>query len=338
MPSAVERELPGGIVDRRASAGSTRFPELMRVARQTLKGYCGLQRPTEGRNVLIFSTPRSGSTWLQELFLSQPRYRACNEPLNLRNPYVRRHLGISDWVELQSRRAEPKLAAYFRRICDGQVRGLCDRPFTANYRFYTDRLAFKIIHGCEDRIAWLQNLIGGKVVLLIRHPIAVTVSRRELPRLFALLNSDYRSAFSKKELALAASIAESGSWFEKGVLHWCLENAIPLRNIAPDWIVVCYEQLVLQPEPIIDRLATAVPIDDVERVRQRLGVPSRVMRQSDAITQTLVRTGSRSELTAKWRTKVTPEQEKRAFEIVQSFGIDAYSFGSDLPREKYLLS
>jgi len=56
-------------------------------------------------NVFIFSTPRSGSTWLMELILTQPGFKPCNEPCNPWDPDVCQRLarlGITDWADFHS--------------------------------------------------------------------------------------------------------------------------------------------------------------------------------------------------------------------------------------------
>ena len=48
-----------------------------------LKSISNIHRD-EGNNVLIISNPRSGSTWLMEMIWSQNKFKAINEPLNIR--------------------------------------------------------------------------------------------------------------------------------------------------------------------------------------------------------------------------------------------------------------
>src|SRR5690606_24342168 len=49
-----------------------------------LRWISNVHRPNGLPNVCIVSAPRSGSTWLLELVLSQPGFKPCNEPFNLR--------------------------------------------------------------------------------------------------------------------------------------------------------------------------------------------------------------------------------------------------------------
>ena len=68
----------------------------------------------DGRTCLLFSTPRSGSTWLMELIWTQPGFKYCNQPLSLFNPLVRQHLGIDRWEALYEA-SVPTFERYFRR-------------------------------------------------------------------------------------------------------------------------------------------------------------------------------------------------------------------------------
>ena len=60
-----------------------------------LRSVSNRHRPGTRPNVFVFTTPRSGSTWLMELIQTQPHFKQCSEPLNLRMPGIARRLGIS---------------------------------------------------------------------------------------------------------------------------------------------------------------------------------------------------------------------------------------------------
>ena len=83
-----------------------------------LRSVSNRHRPGTLPNVFVFTTPRSGSTWLMELIQTQPRFKQCSEPLNLRVDGVARRLGISDWEALYQDANWPRVRAYFRGLCD----------------------------------------------------------------------------------------------------------------------------------------------------------------------------------------------------------------------------
>ncbi len=54
----------------------------------------------EKKNIFIFSTPRSGSTWLMEIIASQSGFKFYDEPFNIRRENVQKAGYFSDWDEL----------------------------------------------------------------------------------------------------------------------------------------------------------------------------------------------------------------------------------------------
>ncbi|MFP6641360.1 MAG: hypothetical protein VCC04_14025, partial [Myxococcota bacterium] len=89
-----------------------------------LRSLSNWHRPGALPNVFIFTTPRSGSTWLMELIQSQPGFKCCSEPLNLRVRGISRRLGVEGWTELYQDDVWPKLERYFEGFCSGRLRFL----------------------------------------------------------------------------------------------------------------------------------------------------------------------------------------------------------------------
>ena len=309
----------------------------MQAVKRLVKSVSNVHRPDGRANVFLFSTPRSGSTWLMELIWSQPGFKYCNEPLNIRDPDVRRHLGLDRWEDLFAPGADARLRPYFEGFCGGRLRFKNPNPFVRYYRPLTHRIVFKEIHAGGDRIEWFAREFGGRVVYLLRHPIAVSRSRKTLPTLTAFLDSDYGRHFTPKEIAFARRIVASGSDLERGVLSWCLQNAVPLRDARPEWVVVTYEQLVLDPEPVIVELAGRLDLPAPDRMRRQLTVPSGVKAKSDTKTRTVLEAREEdrpSWLVEKWRAHVDPADEARAMGILERFELDLYPAGDVLPAER----
>lgn|GEM_PF-719928 len=322
---------PGSAVQ--ASYPASRFDALMRIGRPLLN----VHRPGSLPNVFVFSLPRSGSTWLMELVWSQPGFKHCNEPTDLRHPLVRKHLGINEWHDLYQATDRDQLRHYFEGFCEGRLGFLNPRPFYRYYRPYTNRIVFKIIHGCEDRLNWFADQFDGRVVYLVRHPIAVSLSREGFPTLQAMLSSNYRQHFSDAQLRYADAIAASGSKLEQGVLSWCLQTAMPLRQQRGDWVVVSYEQLILEPEPVIQELQRKLVLPKPQRMLEQLMTPSRSTWKSDGSTRQMLdgdQPARAQRLVEKWRDHVSPSEERRLMEILERFEIDVYTTGNALPSER----
>ena len=135
---------------------------------------------------------------------------------------------------------------------------------------------------------------------MVRHPISVSLSREQLPRLNAYVNSSYSRYFTQKQLGVAQAIIESGTHMEKAVLSRCFENAVPLKHMNDEWAVVTYEQLVTDPLPVIRELADKLELSNPEKMQKALSIPSGSTSKSNEKTQELLRNGvdlnSRSKL------------------------------------------
>ncbi len=308
--------------------------QLKGAAYNLVRGLSSKHRPSGEPNVFLFTMPRSGSTWLMELIWSQPGFRCVNEPLDMRNPLVRQALGLESWEALSSRDAEThkKLERYFEGYCKGTVHAAEPAPWlNRHYRPLTTRIVFKVIHGGEDEIDWFAERFNGRIVYFVRHPIPVSLSRKVYPRLETLLERN-RPHLSAAQVDEAARVAAKGSKLERGVLDWCLQNLHPLRHLSPDWAVLSYEQLVLEPERAVPYLAEKLELPDREQMMSHLNQASGVLGKSDEETQRMLKEGeARSKLVSKWQGKVSEAEEKSAMSLLEMFELNAYRAGDTLP-------
>ncbi|MGI9301872.1 MAG: sulfotransferase [Gammaproteobacteria bacterium] len=288
--------------------------------------------------VIILSAPRSGSTWLMELVLSQPGFKPCNEPFNLRKHDVVETLRLSDWAELYDQRHLTEIDAYLTSFVNGGF-GVGFKnllPHENHHRFITRRLVFKILHAGEDLIHWFADTFNAKILFMLRHPVPVSLSRTELPRLKTLMSPPYRDNFSQQQLRMAEKIFTEGDHVEKAVLDWCLQNAVPLRKYGQDVLLITYEQLVLKPEPIVDLLMRELELNSRDAMLDQLERPSRSTSKSTAETvAALKEKTNKNWLVEKWKEKISREDEARLMQIVETFEIDVYENGACTPTEAY---
>ena len=304
-----------------------------------VKSFLTFHFPNELKNVFLFAIPRGGSTWVMELLQTQPGYKIENEPFDLRNKLVRDHTGISEWKELYNSGIEEKIKPYIELKCKGKLLSSTPPIFEPYHRLITHATIFKILHAFEDKINWFRDSFNGKVVFLIRHPIPVSISRGNCPRIDTFIESDYKNHFEKEHLQYAEKIIKNGSMLERVVLSWCFQNYVPLKMIEEDWAVISYEQLVLDPVPVVNYLCKKLNLQKPERIFKRLNIPSESTHLSDSKTQSILKShddeNRKKYLIEKWRKKIAPEKEDKLMEILKIFNIDAYSSGSSLPDEKY---
>lgn len=293
-------------------------------------------------DIFIFSTPRSGSTFLMELLQSQDGVKVFNEPLNLNYKVTCRELDIYDWETLTTLAdREAVFGKFFHRLRDNKIPEM-NRPFYRKQaRFITRRNVFKVLHGGEDMIPWFEQEFGAKIIVLVRHPIPTALSHKYYPRLpYYLHQPAIRKVLTQKQIALTQDILEQGTHLERGVVNWCLQNVHALAlDFDPNWAIISYEDLTVFPHPAAEFLREKVELSPFRDLDSLVSQPSRSTSQSDTETKSffenLDNSTDRRFLIEKWRKVIEPEHEDRAFEILNGFGIDYYEHGNLFPKDKY---
>lgn len=294
----------------------------------------------DSRNILLLTTPRSGSTWLMEILLSQKKIKPCNEPFDIRNYYNSNMLCINNWEDLyRINKSDDICLNHLNGFLSGRFhygyKNLI--PFEKGYNFFTNKIIFKILHACEDKIRILEKNTNAKVILLFRHPIAVSLSRKELPRLKTFIKGDYNRFFNSNQLDYAKKILENGSFLEKAVLDWCLQNYLLLNDISKDWIILTYEQLVIEPDIIISKLKEEFKDLNIKDIMSNIKNASRTTHKSDNETKKKFQEKSYDKkwLTQKWLKKVSIKEKNNVSTILNMFDIDIYKADSPIANQKY---
>jgi hypothetical protein len=291
-------------------------------------------------NIFIFSVARSGSTWLMEIIASQRGIKYIDEPLLMSNFQRGGPLPASWEFTLPHNGREEKLEEYFNMLIQNKCGVGSPKPFSRFYRFMTRRIVFKIF-GCLDLMNWFEKTFRGQIVYFIRHPIATSLSRERYGRLPLFLENDlYCERYLNPELhSYGLSILKKGSELEKKVLDWCLQNLPPMQFLDKSkWLCLHYEDLVMKPVEVIEKMAFSLNLADKKRMYEQVCIASKTIQKSDADTMTYFAKSSNERdpryIVSKWRSKVSEDEEKRAFEILSRFKIDIYSFGEDMPTRR----
>lgn len=304
--------------------------------KNTIRSFSSLHLKGDEKNVLIFSTPRSGSTWLMELIATQPKFRIANEPLNIRRKEISTSLGIDNWDDLYSPAHEARVLEYFGEIAKGKYRFMGASPIRKQYRPITRRIAYKVINGAEQMVDKIAEVTNSTVLVLIRHPFSVSLSRKVLPRLDILTSPQLMKGCSEEQKKLAIEIRDGKSSFmQKAVLSWCIQNKLVLDIQKPNWMVFTYEQLITDPRPIINAIQTGLDLTDPDEMFQRLSIPSAVTVQSEQGTAEHIQSDKRNNLISKWEKSIDQPEANQLWEIVDAFGLAIYDKQTSLPLDEY---
>lgn len=198
-------------------------------------------------------------------------------------------------------------------------------------------MVFKILR-CKDMMSWFEVTFDCRIVYLVRHPLAVSLSRRITPQIEGFVGSDrYCGMFlTPEQRRTARAILKRGNPLERKILDWCLQNLPPLRHLDRSrWLCLHYEDLVTDPRAGIGKLVTFLDLEDEAGMAAQIGVPSRSTFLSDSETRNyLRRTPSgieREYLLGKWKSGISRDEEQGAMSIVREFGIDNYAAGETGP-------
>lgn len=316
----------------------------MKTVRRFVKSLSNVHRPRGEKDVFLLSAPRSGSTWLMEMIATQPGFKWASEPFDIRYPHIREVLerfGIEKWEDYHDERSLPLFKRFLDAYLSGKIGMVTPGLHKYHYRWITRRIVVKILHACEDRLEWMDANFNAAIIFLIRHPIPVSISRKQHPRLDVFLNSPYMDLFPEEQKTYARKLRSTGDHFELNMLDWCFQNAVPLRSMKPDWTLVTYEQLVTDPAPALRSIAAKHGLPEPERMLARLDTPSRTTHMSDAKTKNMLAsdaTDKKTWLVQKWRKQVDEELEKRLMEIPRQLGIHLYKAGDFMPDKTAWIS
>lgn len=297
--------------------------------------------PGDRPDIFIFATPRSGSTFLEELLFAQPRVKTYDEPITVNLPASRREPGATTWEELATLPdREERYFRFFDRLRHSRIKDMNTPLYRPHGRLLTTRNVFKVIHGAEGMIPWFAETFNAQVVILIRHPIATALSHVLLPRpQYFLQQPPLRRLLSEAEVAFTKRIISEGDRFERSVLNWALQIVGLLRpGVAPDWAVVSYEDLTVHPRQSFDYLQAKLCLQPIANIEALAARPSRTTYKITMTGEFLCAassSGDRSFLIRRWTERVSAQQVKRCFEICGQFGLELYEDGNLFPTEPY---
>lgn len=297
------------------------------------KSFLSIYKPCCEGPVVLFASPRGGSTWATALIASQAGFWPVSEPLNVRLPWVRERLGLDSFGALYGQSAEKHIQNYYKNIFAGRYPELELRPWQRYYRPITRRIVVKENQGGLDRIPWFEDTFNANVIHLLRHPIPVALSREVFPLLADFNSCALRGRFTTEQLRLADYIISNGSHLQQGILAWCLHHVPALEDRRDTWVQLTYEETLLHPHAVIKELAEKLQLPDTSRMLEQIKKPSLVTRKSDPETRALLEQGADAQaLICKWLPRVSLNERKRVEDILQVFTVKLYSAHQPEPK------
>lgn len=286
------------------------------------------------RAALVLGSGRGGTTWLAEGIAGQCRSRLIFEPFHSRWAPIDRELRLF----LDPSDSDPVVERAAKRVLSGRIRGrkvdqvLCGR--LPRGRIVKD------IHAINLAPWFRVNFPTVPIVLVLRHPIATSLSRLRADSFFGLsafLNTPAGRADAEDSplaawLPLYDSHRAHGDRLVGLVADWCIENVYPLSQAADaGFALAFYETVVSNPVAEFSRLAELcrgalgtnrhAPLS-IDRARK----PSAMDWWGTAATAR--RSGDWTQVLSRWRSEVPRPVADRCLKVLEEFGLDRF-YGED---------
>lgn len=280
-------------------------------------------------NIIIFSDPRGGSTWITELIKRISRTAVLWEPLHLEEVNLFKKLGFA-WRQFipESDKWEEAEKAF-----ENMLRGKVLNHWTCYLSSPIDfmRAEKMVVKLCRANalIPWLTGVFAFRFdpVYLVRHPFAVAASQMkhgswDKPFNGYIIPEGRYSEFYKNHTEFLLSLETKE---ETLVATWCLTNMVPLSHPENNrrWITVFYENLLMDPEKEIERIFSRWGMPMPEDIIKMVRFPSATAKE---------KTFSRSAQSQlyKWKSFFDREQIERMSGVLEYFNVAHYT-GEVLP-------
>jgi hypothetical protein len=234
-----------------------------------------LDFPRRKPTVLVTSSGRSGSTWIEEVISVSDKFRIMFEPFHKYET-----AGLEHWEYRQYLERENRSEAFLRdakRVLEGRVRSKwIDQD---NRVFFSNRRLIKDIR-TNLCVAWMkQQFPDLKVIYLIRHPFSVALSRMKLG-----WEADLGLMTSQSEL-MAKHFPNDAAFFQsitdpflQHVAFWVIENLVPLRELEDgDALPIAYEDVQRDPTREFSRVFEWLDLEVPQGIDLLAKKPSRTV-------------------------------------------------------------
>lgn len=297
-----------------------------KIYRRIIRSLCSKLYQDRNRDVnksiVVAGTARSGTTWLADVIASQIPCRIMFEPFHSELVEECHHFHYFQYMRPHEQNSE--LFAYCLKVFTGDIRHVwIDRQ--VEHLFPRYRL-IKEIRG-NLFLKWIHNRFPEiPILLVIRHPCAVVLSRMELgwatdadiEPFLSQENLVDDFLYDKMEIIRRAKTVE-----DKHAIIWCISNLVPLKQFNSHGLnIFFYENLCIQPEKEAPRIWKAIRREYKESVLEHFDKPSTTTIYSSAIV-----TGQ-AKLT-RWRKELSRKQIDNILSVVENFELD-YLYGDSV--------
>ena len=276
-----------------------------------------IDRSGPAQTTVLYSSGRSGSTWLFEILGSVPRTRLVFEPFHP----IR---GLAELAEYRYRYVDPETPLpVFDKAYDAVLKGERTTPWIEQLNkpstmFYNRRLV-KLVRAnlLFPRLA--NRYPDQKHVLLLRHPAAVVLS--QVRNGWNLSSARIREQAELRESPAISALGDLGwpaSGFLSNLVFWAAENRIAIDHaLRSNAMIVFYEHICMSSTEVLDDLSRFLGISLPSAALNRL---NKVSWSSSADIGSM----SVSEKISRWQGDLSAEQMSQVSRVLELSGLDEF--------------
>lgn len=290
-------------------------------------------------NFYIFAQHRGGSTWLAEILGQIPKTTTLTEPLWRGRPHTNgkvpdtsigrcdeiRELELYFQQPIPSDAIWPEAELFFKYLFKGEIckLGLYDDN---NIRQLspTDSFIFKFCFG-NQLMVWLTKKLHIRPILLVRHPCAVVQSQMHMLHWEYILKqpefkiADFKYNEAYKSYSHILDIVKTPE--ENLAAQWCLNMVSTLSHPSNNskWLTIAYENLYLEFNVEIGRIFKWINRPIPTGIKELHLKPSQYTKE---YSLDHIKSGNQLHL---WKERLSTSQIDRILNIVDLFGIKAYT-------------
>ncbi|MCA9217800.1 MAG: hypothetical protein KDB27_32245 [Planctomycetales bacterium] len=296
--------------------------------------------------ICLYGSRRSGSTLLMEVIGVNPKVMFSDQPFSV---YTATRANVNQLPIFSYGQSacpdseeEEILARYIERLFSGQTRANIPwKVWSPEFHFRNDRVCLKITDA-KSLIEWIDSRFDVSTVVLTRHPIAQALSVANVGWMTTGKGLLRNSKFVEQWLdgdqeAFCWERYNNGSDLERRVTDWALENIPILSRLKanPHWLFIAYEDLVQYPDRVVTVLSDKLDLPDRKRMIERVSRPSRsAKRLSTDERQRLIQRGDPAKLLNSWRSKISEEEIRNCFRVLDRLHIDLYRVDDPVPDHR----
>lgn len=304
------------------------FKPLRRKLRRARKA-CYVDIDSDSKNsILLVGDGRSGTTWVANIINYNNEYRYMFEPFHPH--FIGCFNALKYFQYLRPIDHDKHFYNKVNSVLTGQFRHYYVDQF--NHKFFCQKRLIKDIFS-HLFLKWINvHFPGVPIILLLRHPCAVAISKQKLRHLKWF--TEPRDFLTQETLVedflrpFANEIMSAKSFFERQIIIWCVVHYVVLKQFRKGEIhLTFYENLCEDPVQEIHRLFSFIGrhIMIQDGVFEMLKKPSELSRSDSPIK----RGGN---LIDEWKKHVTYKQMCRALEILNIFQLHTIYSDKSIPN------